>query len=252
MMSKTPSAANRFRGWGRLGVCVVVACLVAGMTGRLAVHRVNDTHSYVDYPWGSLSEALLSIRTPGYPLFLRWVESTVGLGAVPLLQVVLHCIAAWMLREELRERGMPRNASIAASLSVLFGCTAADHINTISTDAPAASLGVMTAVLLMRLVRHPSPTAAAACTLAAVTAVFVRPAYLFLIPWVIVAGWLLARAQWSSFSAKAGQTVDHLAADDSGLADQRSTAQVNRARVNRLTVATGACVMLAVLCWMGL
>ncbi|QEF99938.1 hypothetical protein Mal15_40050 [Stieleria maiorica] len=173
----------------------IIGVAVAAISGRLAMHMVNDTPSYVDYPLGSLTDALLSIRTPGYPVFLAVVSATVGLSWVPLLQVLLHATASWSFTEALHRRGMPLRSAGAAGGCILVGCTAADHISTISTDAPAASLGVITASLLMNACRTRSATQTVACAIAcavvAIITIFVRPAYLFLVPWIAVTGWLL-------------------------------------------------------------
>lgn len=174
----------------------MIGLVVAAVTGRLSVHTVNDTPSYADYPFESLNEALLSIRTPGYPIVLAVIRSTVGLSFVPVFQVLLHATAAWILLEEMRARGMHFFAAFVVGLCVLLGCTAADHVHTISTDAPAASLGVIAAVLLMRFVRTLSATSAIGCGVVAVITIFVRPAYLYLVPWIAVAAWLLARRDW--------------------------------------------------------
>ncbi|MDV6032320.1 MAG: hypothetical protein F9B45_19980 [Phycisphaera sp. RhM] len=171
---------------------VLVGVTLAAVSGRLSVHTVNDTPSYVHYPLNSLTDALLSIRTPAYPIALSIIDATVGLSWVPLLQVLLHATASWILAEALIGRGMPLRSSTAAAGCVLIGCTAADHISTVSTDAPAASLGVITAALLMNASRTRSTPQSIACAFAAVLTIFVRPAYLFLIPWMAVAGWLLS------------------------------------------------------------
>lgn len=171
----------------------MVALFLAAITGRLSVHVVNDTPSYIEYPFDSLAAAMLSIRTPGYPIFLTLVQSTVGLSAVPVIQVLLHAIASWCLCEELMRRKMPIGPALLSAFCVLVGCTAADHLNTISTDAPAASLGVLTAALLMKACRTDRRRDAVFCAVLAVLTLFVRPAYLYLIPWLAVAGWLLGR-----------------------------------------------------------
>ena len=113
---------------------------LAAVSGRLSVHTVNDTPSYVNYPLDSLTDALLSIRTPAYPIALSIIDATVGLSWVPLLHVLLHATASWILAEALIGRGMSLRSATAAAGCVLVGCTAADHISTVSTDAPAASL----------------------------------------------------------------------------------------------------------------
>jgi tRNA threonylcarbamoyladenosine modification (KEOPS) complex Pcc1 subunit len=196
-MSKIPSVGGNGDAPIRWLAMVLIGLAVAAVAGRLAVHTVNDTPSYVDYPFDSLREALLSIRTPGYPILLAIVRSTLGLAMVPAVQVTLHATASWMLCEELRHRGMPTITAFVAGLCVLLGCTWTDHVHTISTDAPAASLGVITAVLLMRTVRTIGVASAIACGTAAVITIFVRPAYLSLIPWIAVAAWLLARREAS-------------------------------------------------------
>lgn len=189
------STANDNRAAVRLVAFLLIGVALAAATGRLSHHTVNDTPSYVEYPLGSLTEALLSIRTPGYPIFLAAVTATVGLQIVPLIQVLLHASVCWFFGEELMRRGMPRHPAIVAAFCVLVGCTAADHINTVSTDAPAASLGVLTATFLMRACRTASKMDVIACAVIAIVTIFVRPAYLFLIPWIGLAGWLLVRCQ---------------------------------------------------------
>ena len=136
---------------------------------------------------------MLSIRTPGYPIFLAIVGATVGIAIVPTLQVILHSIAAWALGEELIDRKMPLLSATAAAFCVLIGCTPMDHVNTISTDGPAASLGVLTAVLLLRATRSQWWLDWTLCAALATLLVFVRPAYLFVVPWLAVAGWVLQR-----------------------------------------------------------
>ena len=75
---------------------------LAAVSGRLAVHTVNDTPSYVNYPLDSLTDALLSIRTPAYPIALSIVDATVGLSWVPLLHVLLHATACRCVRQPRR------------------------------------------------------------------------------------------------------------------------------------------------------
>ena len=173
----------------RLIVFCILGLTLAAVSGRLSVHTVNDTPSYLNYPLGSLSDAMLSIRTPGYPAFLSVVTATFGISLIPLLQVLIHTVASWSLGEELLHRGMPIRSALIAAFCVMVGCTAADHVSTVSTDATAASLGVLVAVSLMRACRTHSRTDAIGCAILATVTIFVRPAYLFLIPWLAFAGW---------------------------------------------------------------
>jgi hypothetical protein len=179
----------------RFVALVAAGILVAAGFGRLSPHTVNDTPSYLEYPFDSLRNAMLSIRTPGYPIFLRLVDSTVGLTFVPLIQVLLHVLATWALGEELVRRGMRGAAAFTAATCTLVGCTFLDHVHTVSTDAPAASLGVLTAVFLMRAVGMGRSRDWVACCLFAMVCIFFRPAYLFLVPWLACAGWMLSRLE---------------------------------------------------------
>lgn len=184
----------------RWGVYAVLGVVLAAASGRLTFHLVNDSPSYLEYPLGNLTEMLLSIRTPGYPVLVAMVRSTLGLSAMPIVQVLLHATAAWALGEELQRRSMPARGAVAAALCVLVGCTAMDNISTISTDAPGASFGVLTAVLLMQASRKGGTGSWIACGLLGLVAIAIRPAYLFLLPWMTVAGWMLVKhdggSQW--------------------------------------------------------
>ncbi|KAA5545958.1 hypothetical protein FYK55_03330 [Roseiconus nitratireducens] len=217
----------------RFALLALIGLTLAAVSGRLAVHTVNDTPSYVDYPFESLDQALSSIRSPGYPLFLRLVELTVGLDAVPLLQLLLHVLAVWVLIEELLARQMAAPAAWMAALCVLVGCTAADHLSTISTDAPAASLGVICAVGLMHATRTGSRAVWIAAGVCCLLTIAVRPAYLFLIPWFAVVGWMLAVHD------------DRLVPDPAG-----DTSSRQRPRYHGCVVA--AVVLVALLSWMAL
>jgi hypothetical protein len=224
-------------------IVLALGLLLAGTTGRLALHRVPDSASYENYPLSSGFGAMAShIRTPGYPLLLAAVRSITGsLDLMPYLQwlgmfaaagVFAHALAAWGLAV------WPRRVVL---LSIGFGCTNWDHAATLSTDALTAALGVLTAAGLLYWARTPatpvtpnmpptspmsptSPTSAMsamsaistsmsrgcwlsgiAVVLLATAAVSFRPAYLFLFPWIGLAGCLLRRLQGERFLPAVGQ-----------------------------------------------
>lgn len=169
-------------------------------TGRLTVKSVPDSASYQEYPFDSLEEALRSTRTFGYPALLRVVEATVGLGLLPLVQILIHTAACAWFHRELGHWRVHETARWAATLAIAFGCTVLDNVATISTDCVAASLGVMTATSLLAWVRawREVETTRAAMVirsglvaLLATLAIAVRPAYLSLIIWLPIAGTLL-------------------------------------------------------------
>ncbi len=167
---------------------------LAWASGRLETRFVPDSPSYQNYSFESWTEICRSIRTPGYPLWLALIVGTVGLAFAPLCQVILHATASWWLWHELRGWGLSAAPAIAAGIAIAIGCTPMDHINIVATDAPAASLGVMTASGLLWSVRTGAAWSSCLVPAAlAVATISIRPAYLFLIPWLWVAGALLHR-----------------------------------------------------------
>lgn len=209
--STTPATPPRpLHPGSRLLVGLLIAAmivLVYAAIGGLTLRTVPDSPSYLNYPFGSLAEALRSQRPPGYPLFLRLVDGTLGLRYLPLVQLLLHLAACLALTRELGRWGTPISRSLAAGLAIALGCTAMANMPILATDAPAASLGVLTATALLRWARLDGRlTAAGWVALAALLAIAMRPAYLFLLPWTFLAGMLLlhlrhppARSTWRDF-----------------------------------------------------
>jgi hypothetical protein len=105
---------------------------------------------------------------------------------------LVHATAVWALVRQLRIWGLPPAQRLLTGLAVGLGCTPMDHIQTLSTDALAASLGVGVVAALLRWARSGGSLLQAlpVAVLTTVT-VFVRPAYLYLIPWLLVAGAML-------------------------------------------------------------
>ncbi len=186
---------------------ILLFLLVASMlglavaSGRLEPHYVDDSSSYVNYPFDSLDAALRSVRTPGYPLLVKSVSKVAGIGAMPWFQLVLHAIASWWLCVELRRWGTPTAPAIGAMLAVAFGCTFMDNVSIIATDGPAASLGLMSGIAMLRWVRvGQTITAAAWIALFTVLAITLRPAYLALAPWTLICGLMLQRCAFAPVS----------------------------------------------------
>ena len=174
--------------------CLFVATglLLAWVSGRLTPHFVSDSFSYQHYDFGSLESMARQPRMPGYPLWLAIINAAFGITFVPAAQVIVHATAAWLLVTELQSWGLCTIASLVVGITVGVGCTATDNLSTISSDALAASLGVIAVVCVLSWARIGPSKATITLTIAATTAaIFVRPAYLFLGPWLIVAGTLL-------------------------------------------------------------
>ncbi len=177
-------------------VCVMIA--VAASTGRLVPNVVADTPSYVHYPSDSFDAALRSGRTPGYPAMLWFSGAIGGNAAIPCMQLVLHAIAAWALWRELCRWSVAFWPSFAAAMAIGLGCTFMDNVSTIATDAPAASIGVLAAVAMMRWHRKGQRwTDATFVAALSVLAISLRPAYLALVPWTLLCGAMLRFASAS-------------------------------------------------------
>lgn len=178
--------------WTTWILFVAIGLSVAYASGRLTPHLVPDSSSYLDYPFDSIDGIGRAIRTPGYPAWLWVLKAVFGLGFVPAAQVIAHATAVWALFRELSRWELPRRLALAIALPVGIGCTAMDNIHIVSSDALAASLGVLVVVCMLRWIRKGTTLLTmGAITLAATAAICVRPAYLFLIPWLFVAGSLL-------------------------------------------------------------
>ena len=174
---------------------VVGGVFIAWLSGRLEPHFVPDSASYLDYSFSSLDAIGRSIRTPGYPLWL-------------LAQVIVHATAASWFAIELRRQGMAHRLCLIAGVAIAVGCTAMDNISTISSDAIAASVGVFVVTAMLRFSAEPDSWRwAAATVLFSVIAIMLRPAYLFLIPWLAVAGGILGVVHKQSWRTSLGNSL---------------------------------------------
>ena len=117
---------------------VVAGLALAFASGRLDPHFVDDSPSYVNYKFESLEAVCRAQRMPGYPLWLLVFTKTIGIAFVPAAQVVVHATASWLLFRELGQWGLSDLARLAAAIAVGIGCTAMDHVGTVSTDAVGA------------------------------------------------------------------------------------------------------------------
>ncbi len=179
-------------------VILVLQMLLVGMglsrTGRFHAETTNDTLSYTEYPLHSVDSALRNMRTPGYPLFLKLVKSATGsYDAVPFLHFLVYCGAVlvfyWGLNAVIR-------SSICAALiggSLLTTNILWLYVQAIATDTFAAAAGLCAMGFVLRAgysVQH-KKWILAGLVLSTTIAWLIRPAYLFLVPAVLVVVTLL-------------------------------------------------------------
>lgn len=189
------------RRWVSLLILMVLALIFAAVTGRLTAQHVDDTPSYVNYPFGSFSAALTSQRTPGYPIFISAIDLIFGMAMVPTIQWLLVCLAGWCLACELMAWNASPLSGFCAAMAIVFGCTSIDNQSILSTDALAASVGVFVVSSLLRWVRRQRGWFdGGVVVLASVAAIMIRPAYLSLIPWLLIAATLLCHRRLDELS----------------------------------------------------
>lgn len=155
----------------------------------------NDSRLYVKLARQvPVSEMLGTIRTPGYPLFLRVVDRLCrGFACLPEIQLALYCLAAMGLAAALRRFGLSHVAAAAGASPILYSSLVPHMAPSVMTDIPAAGLALGTISLLLVLLVEPRRgTVRAALALGIglclALAYLVRPAYLFLVVLVPAAG----------------------------------------------------------------
>ncbi len=155
--------------------------------GLWKVERADDTESYIlagRAPW---AEAMVSIRTPGYPLLLRAVAVvSPDYHLMPLVHLAMLAGAVFLFDFSLRRFGVSPWASLAISSAIIYAALPRrTPIAFLLADVPAMTLGVATIACLLWVVAERGrilPWLGLTVGLAA--AYHVRPAYLFLVPLV--------------------------------------------------------------------
>src|SRR5687767_5496639 len=96
----------RGRAWiARCGLVAVIGitAYVFAVTGRFDATEVNDTPGYRQFSFATKDDILTSIRTLGYPLFLRGVDLiSTAPRAVPIAQFTVFGASVLLFFEALR------------------------------------------------------------------------------------------------------------------------------------------------------
>jgi hypothetical protein len=178
--------------WLAVQALLLLALLQA--TGRLEPRLEPDSAGYREMSVDSLRSVLSSIRTAGYPIYLRAVRAVTGSDlSAPWLHhatwvatVIAFCVA-------LQVAGFSAGASGAAASVLLYARTLFDYVSAITPDVAALSCAVLTMALLLVAVRRSGSVPAWLGLAAAGFMTYqMRPAYLFLVPLIPVLGVLLA------------------------------------------------------------
>ena len=178
-----------------LGTQMLAVGVFLWAVGKLTPLALPDTASYVEFPFGSWTDALSHFRTPGYPLFLKAVGGVVpGDAAAPIVQFVAYCLGVMLFYRGLQSVCPEEWRRMAVSSSLLYANILHGDVNHLTTDTLAAAGGIgVTGLLLMC---QASPThrwrLRVAIGLATFVTCLIRPAYLFLVVFVPVTGMLLS------------------------------------------------------------
>ncbi len=171
-----------------------MALVVIGLhlRGWDIVHHVPDSQSYIQTGFMAPAAMLASVRTVGYPLFLRVVAAiSPQLGILPLVHLAIHFLAVLLFYWSLRRFGATAWQAFAAATGVLWTVFHDPQIHDVASDSLARSMAVVTVACLLAVAATPRRLGPwIALTLSLAYTYHIRPAYLFLIPLIPCLGFL--------------------------------------------------------------
>ena len=173
-----------------MAVVVAVALGVQALRPEFVLTRRADSSSYWQLSQARSARDLLgSVRTPGYPLFLRGVRALCpDLACLPGIQLALFGLAVLGLFAALLRFGLSPLGAFAATAPLLASPLIPYFAPAVMTEALSASLTLAVLALLLRLAARPANAATWALLGAGVFAAYqVRPANIFLVVLVPVA-----------------------------------------------------------------
>ncbi len=195
-----------------LGLQMLLVVLAIQFRIGWAAHEVPDTYSYLRTGKLPVAQMLVSIRTVGYPLFLRAVALvSPDLGLVPVVHFLFHLVAVVLFYWGLRRFGSQPWQAFAASSGVLWTIVQDPAVQDLASDCLARSLAVLVIGCLLHVVADPRRVFPwLGLTVLLIAAYQVRPAMLFLVPLVpllglvflgLHAGWHGGPFRWKSPAA---------------------------------------------------
>jgi hypothetical protein len=161
--------------------------------GKLTPVIADDTASYSNFPFHSLTAALSRIRAVGYPIFLSVANLfSPEQRAVPVLHFLVQCGAVSAFYLALRSLIQNRPIAVVVAGSLLYSSLLFRYIAVVTPDTLACSMAVLDIACLFLVIQSPRK---AVFWLGLMISLFVtyqlRPAYLFLVPVVPMLGVVL-------------------------------------------------------------
>lgn len=203
-MRSSPSPVTWYRALaGRpalwLALQIALITVAVHVRGWGVVHEVPDSRSYIETGTMPPAEMLASIRTLGYPLFLRAVAVvSPGYAILPQLHLAFHFLAALLFYHGLKRFGATPWQAMAAATGVLWTVVEDPQVHDIASDSLARSVAVATVALLLVVVAAPRRWSWIALGVSLAFAYQVRPAYVYLVALVPCLGLVFLRihAAW--------------------------------------------------------
>ncbi|ABK42635.1 hypothetical protein Mmc1_0106 [Magnetococcus marinus MC-1] len=158
-----------------------------------SVKHYPDSNSYLLLEKQTFIEALSHVRTMGYPAFAWALKTLTGsYAAVPVVQYVLHLLAALLLWYGLCVYGLRPWSALVVTLPVLFANIIRYFSHALLSDALGATLVVVVVALLLLYIARPWQWGYGVALAVAVFVAFqVRPANQVLVPMLVLVGGLL-------------------------------------------------------------
>lgn len=186
----------RGRAWiarGGLLFVIAVTAAIFAKTGRFDAVDVNDTPGYRNFSFASLDDALTSIRTLGYPVFLR----SVGListapRAVPIAQFVCFAASVLLFFEALRCVTGRIWLPWLAAASLMSTNMLAGYVQTVATETLAGAVSILCGSLVLFWSHSQRWWLLLGLLVATAAGWLVRPNGVFLVLWIpYIGAWLV-------------------------------------------------------------
>jgi hypothetical protein len=180
-----------------MAALVAVVLLVQALRPGFVLTRRVDSRSYTQLANAAAARDLLaSVRTPGYPLFLRGVRALCpDLSCLPHVQLVIFGLSVLALFGALRRFGVSAAGAAAGTLPLVASPLVPYFAPAVMTEALAAALALCVLALLLVLAVRPGAGALWALLGAATFATYlVRPGFVFLVVLVPIALAVLRRS----------------------------------------------------------
>ena len=165
------------------------------VSGRFRAQEVIDSGGYLDFSWKSLKIVLSDFRTPGYPAFVAAVKTIAGDSsfAIPLMQYLVYASAVVLMFFGLHKFLGDAAKALVGSATLLYSSILHNFCSDISTDTLAAAAGLMVCGFILLAITEKRAIYHVAVGIAVIAGWQIRPAYLFLIPFVPVVTCLAAK-----------------------------------------------------------